>query len=177
MRDAFAEWKTTLAAVDDPAERLRRFAIAAPRPAGPRSQAGRGVPGRAPAVHQVHGTAVVDAAPGLFGQIREAIVDGQRRGVFRGDIKPALAAKVFFGALDEMATNWILSRRKYALEADAERVVDLFLNGARERRMKDSSGRPRSSERERWARRLPRTSPTPGAGGLLDLTADVAARV
>ena len=51
--------------------------------------------------------------------------------MFRGDINPTLAAKVFFGALDEMATNWILSRRSYALEADAERVVDLFLNGAR----------------------------------------------
>jgi hypothetical protein len=36
---------------------------------------------------------------------------------------------VFFGALDEMATNWILSRRRYALADDADAVVDLFLNG------------------------------------------------
>jgi 3-hydroxyacyl-CoA dehydrogenase len=40
-------------------------------------------------------------------------------------------AKMFFGALDEMATNWILSRRRYSLEADADLVVDLFLRGAR----------------------------------------------
>jgi TetR/AcrR family fatty acid metabolism transcriptional regulator len=38
---------------------------------------------------------------------------------------------MFFGALDEMATNWILSRRRRPLEADADVVVDLFLNGAR----------------------------------------------
>ncbi len=37
---------------------------------------------------------------------------------------------MFFGALDEMATNWILSRRRYSLEADADAVVDLFINGA-----------------------------------------------
>jgi TetR/AcrR family fatty acid metabolism transcriptional regulator len=36
---------------------------------------------------------------------------------------------MFFGALDEMATNWILSRRRYSLAADAEAVIDLFING------------------------------------------------
>jgi TetR/AcrR family fatty acid metabolism transcriptional regulator len=66
-----------------------------------------------------------------LGLIREAIADGQRQGALRSDINPTIAAKVFFGALDEMATNWILSRRRYALEADADTVVDLFLNGAR----------------------------------------------
>ena len=44
-------------------------------------------------------------------------------------ISPTLGAKVLFGALDEMATNWILSRRRYPLTADADAVVDLFLNG------------------------------------------------
>jgi TetR/AcrR family fatty acid metabolism transcriptional regulator len=44
-----------------------------------------------------------------------------------------VAAKIFFGALDEMATNWILSNRRYSLEADADAVVDLFLHGARRR--------------------------------------------
>jgi TetR/AcrR family fatty acid metabolism transcriptional regulator len=60
-------------------------------------------------------------------------VDGQASGAFRHDLNPTTAAKMFFGALDEMATNWILSRRRYLLEADAEPVVDLFLSGARAR--------------------------------------------
>ena len=68
-----------------------------------------------------------------LGLIREAIADGQRQGLFRASLKPTVAAKMFFGALDEMATNWILSRRRYSLEADAEAVVDLFVNGARAR--------------------------------------------
>jgi YsiA-like protein, C-terminal region len=44
-----------------------------------------------------------------------------------------VGAKVLFGALGEVATNWILSRRRYSLESDADAVVDLFLNGARAR--------------------------------------------
>jgi hypothetical protein len=40
---------------------------------------------------------------------------------------------MLFGALDEMATNWILSRRRYSLEHDADAVVDLFINGVRPR--------------------------------------------
>jgi TetR/AcrR family fatty acid metabolism transcriptional regulator len=68
-----------------------------------------------------------------LGLIREAVADGQRAGLFRSDIRPTAAAKMLFGALDEMATNWILSRRRYSLEADADAVIDLFINGARAR--------------------------------------------
>jgi TetR/AcrR family fatty acid metabolism transcriptional regulator len=64
-----------------------------------------------------------------LGIIREVIVDGQAGGAFRNDINPTLAAKLFFGALDEMATNWILSHRQYALEGDADAIADLFANG------------------------------------------------
>ena len=68
-----------------------------------------------------------------LGLIREAVADGQREGLFRADVKATAMAKMLFGALDEMATNWILSRRRYSLEADADMVVDLFINGARSR--------------------------------------------
>ncbi len=64
-----------------------------------------------------------------LGIIRQVIVDGQSSGAFRADINPTLAAKVFFGALDEMATNWILSRRKYPPQADAKAIVDIFTGG------------------------------------------------
>jgi TetR/AcrR family fatty acid metabolism transcriptional regulator len=64
-----------------------------------------------------------------LGIIREAIVAGQERGVFRDGLKATIAAKLFFGMLDEMATNWVLSHNRYALEAEAALVVDLFVNG------------------------------------------------
>ena len=68
-----------------------------------------------------------------LGEIRTAIADGQRAGIFRPDLSATSAAKMLFGALDEMATNWILSRRRYSLAGEADRVVDVFLDGARVR--------------------------------------------
>jgi TetR/AcrR family transcriptional regulator, fatty acid metabolism regulator protein len=65
-----------------------------------------------------------------LGIIRDVIARGQSMGIFRKTLNPTLAAKLLFGMLDEMATNWILSRRKYSLIADADAIVDLFVRGA-----------------------------------------------
>ena len=64
-----------------------------------------------------------------LGLIREVIEEGQAAGVFRKELKAKLVAKVLFGALDEMATNWILSRRRYKLAPMADEVLDIFLGG------------------------------------------------
>jgi TetR/AcrR family transcriptional regulator, fatty acid metabolism regulator protein len=64
-----------------------------------------------------------------LGVIRDIIADGQSAGTFRKDVNPTFAAKLFFGMLDEMATNWILSKRKYSLAAEADPIVDLFVRG------------------------------------------------
>jgi TetR/AcrR family fatty acid metabolism transcriptional regulator len=61
--------------------------------------------------------------------IREVIEEGQRRGVFRAGLNTKVVAKVLFGALDEMATNWVLSHKRYSLASTAEPVLDVFLNG------------------------------------------------
>ena len=66
-----------------------------------------------------------------LGVIRAIIADGQKTGVFRKEINPTLAAKLFFGGLDEMATNWVLSRRKYSLVSEADAIVDVFVGGFR----------------------------------------------
>ena len=133
MRDALTEVRASDGARADPCERLRRFA---------RLHLGRlGRDRNLAVVFQVElrqSTKFMERFSATLlreylGLIRSAIADGQTRGVFRPDISPTVAAKVFFGALDEMATNWILSRRRYALEADADTVVELFVNGARAR--------------------------------------------
>ena len=61
--------------------------------------------------------------------IREVFEEGQREGLFRRDLNAKLVAKILFGALDEMATNWILSKRRYKLAPMADQVLDIFLNG------------------------------------------------
>ena len=131
MREAISEGRAALAQVDDPVERLRRIA---------RLHLGRMGRDRDLAVvfqvelrqstkfmEQFSSTALRE----YLGIIRDAIADGQVRGLFRRNVSPTVAAKVFFGALDEMATNWVLSQRRYSLAADADVVVDLFFNGVK----------------------------------------------
>jgi TetR/AcrR family fatty acid metabolism transcriptional regulator len=61
--------------------------------------------------------------------IRSVIEEGQKKRVFRRGLNTTIAAKVLFGALDEMATNWVLSRKRYSLVSTAEPVIDLLMNG------------------------------------------------
>lgn len=61
--------------------------------------------------------------------IRETLEEGQRAGLFRPELNAKVVAKILFGALDEMATNWILSPRAYKLAPMADQVLDIFLNG------------------------------------------------
>ncbi|HEY6122008.1 MAG TPA: TetR/AcrR family transcriptional regulator [Pyrinomonadaceae bacterium] len=64
-----------------------------------------------------------------LGLIRTTFEEGQRAGVFRTDLNSKIMAKILFGALDEMATNWILSKKRYKLAPMADQVLDIFVNG------------------------------------------------
>jgi len=134
MRVALEEGRALVAAIEDPRERLRQFARLHLRRLGhDRNLA---------VVFQVElrqSTKFMERLSSTLlrdylGLIRDAISDGQKEGVFRSEIKPTIAAKMLFGALDEMATNWILSKRRYALEPEADLVVDLFINGVKRAR-------------------------------------------
>jgi TetR/AcrR family fatty acid metabolism transcriptional regulator len=63
--------------------------------------------------------------------IRNTFEEGQLAGIFRTDLNPNVVAKIIFGALDEMATNWILSKRRYKLAPMADQVLDILLNGVK----------------------------------------------
>ena len=63
--------------------------------------------------------------------IRSTFEEGQRAGMFRPDLNAKVVSKILFGALDEMATNWILSKRRYKLGPMADQVLDIFLNGVK----------------------------------------------
>lgn len=61
--------------------------------------------------------------------IRKTIADGQESGAFRRDMKPITCAKILYGALDEMVTNWILSKQSYELAPMAGEVLKIFFGG------------------------------------------------
>jgi len=61
--------------------------------------------------------------------IRKTFEDGQEQNLFRKELNPMLCSKIFFGALDEMVTNWILSKKRYPLPPMADEVLNVFLGG------------------------------------------------
>jgi len=61
--------------------------------------------------------------------IRETFEEGQKQKLFRKDLNPVVCSKIFFGALDEMVTNWILSKNKYELKPLADEVLKVFFGG------------------------------------------------
>ncbi len=63
--------------------------------------------------------------------IRAVVRQGQSEKTLRRDLPEKVVAKCFFGMLDEMATNWVLSKRQYPLADMAPIVADLFLGGLR----------------------------------------------
>jgi TetR/AcrR family transcriptional regulator, fatty acid metabolism regulator protein len=129
MREWIAEGRASVAPLSDPVERLRAIArVHLDRMGRDRSLA---------VVFQVElrqSTKFMErfsatALREYLGIIREVIVEGQSSGAFRREINPTLAAKLFFGGLDEMATNWILSTRRYAPVSDVDAIVELFTLG------------------------------------------------
>jgi TetR/AcrR family transcriptional regulator, fatty acid metabolism regulator protein len=163
MRDAIATGRAALVEITDPRERLLRIArLHLERLGRDRDLA---------VVFQVElrqSTKFMQRFSSTYlrdylGLIRETIAEGQRARVFRPGINPTIAAKVFFGALDEMATNWMLSRRKYSLAAEADVVVDLFVGG-----IGDAVYRPPSTVHRQGAVSVPknlRNGRTKTAGG------------
>lgn len=65
---------------------------------------------------------------GVFGQI---VREGQAQGLFRADLDPFIGMWSFFGALDELAMQWVLSRKqdRFPLERAADQVADVFIRG------------------------------------------------
>jgi TetR/AcrR family fatty acid metabolism transcriptional regulator len=63
--------------------------------------------------------------------IAQVVQQGKDEGVFRPETDALLAAKVIFGVLDEMGTDWVLSRKNTRLGSRADPVSDLLLGGVR----------------------------------------------
>ncbi|HEX8091467.1 MAG TPA: TetR/AcrR family transcriptional regulator [Blastocatellia bacterium] len=129
MEEALALGRERLAEVDDPVEKLKRIVHAH------LNRIGRDrdlavvfqveLRSSTKFMEQFSSTKVTE----YLDMIRGVIEEGKKQGVFRGELNTTIAAKVLFGALDEMATNWVLSRKPYSLTSTADPVIDLLMNG------------------------------------------------
>ena len=64
-----------------------------------------------------------------FALIASVLEEGVASGQFRRDLPVKVATKMLFGAMDQMATSWVLGKRGYRLVDTAPTVADLFLQG------------------------------------------------
>jgi TetR/AcrR family fatty acid metabolism transcriptional regulator len=64
-----------------------------------------------------------------FALIGSVLEEGITVGQIRGDLPVKVATKMLFGAMDQMATSWVLGKRGYRLTDTAAAVADIFLKG------------------------------------------------
>ncbi len=62
--------------------------------------------------------------------ISTIIKTGQAQGIYRTDIKPGIAKRAFFGALDEISRVWSISlETEYTVEETISQIMGIFLAG------------------------------------------------
>ncbi len=61
----------------------------------------------------------------------DIVQEAQADGLIRADVDPFISKWAFFGALDELSIQWVLSRNRdrFDLDAAAKQVVDTFFRG------------------------------------------------
>jgi TetR/AcrR family fatty acid metabolism transcriptional regulator len=64
-----------------------------------------------------------------FALIGSVLEEGVAERRFRSDLPVKVATKMLFGAMDQMATSWVLGKRGYQLVDTADAVVEIFLQG------------------------------------------------
>jgi len=64
-----------------------------------------------------------------FDLIQGVLEEGVAAGRMRRDLPVKVATKMLFGAMDQLATSWVLGKRGYRLTDAAEPVATIFLKG------------------------------------------------
>ncbi len=64
-----------------------------------------------------------------FALISSVLEEGVASGLFRQDLPIKTVTKTLFGAMDQMATSWVLGKRGSSLTDTADAVADIFLKG------------------------------------------------
>ena len=64
-----------------------------------------------------------------FALVQSVLEEGIAAGQIRPDVPAKIATKMLFGAMDQMATSWVLGKRGYELTDAADAVTAIFLRG------------------------------------------------
>ncbi len=65
-----------------------------------------------------------------LGIISRILIEGQEQGVFKKEFNATIVKRALFGAIDEMALEWVLMRKKkYTMEEVAQQLCQLVIEG------------------------------------------------
>lgn len=61
--------------------------------------------------------------------LQSIVASAIKRGIFRREIDPRVAARAIFGAVDELVTSWVLAQRPSSLQTQLEPLLDMLFLG------------------------------------------------
>src|SRR5215471_19265437 len=127
FREKMAEWVETvrgeIAAEPDPVAKLRRlvalhFSVLESSP-----DLAEVVQVERRQGHKFFRGASAHEVSAYFALIQSILEEGMAAGQIRGDVSAKIATKMLFGAMDQMATSWVLGKRGYRLADAADAVA------------------------------------------------------
>jgi TetR/AcrR family fatty acid metabolism transcriptional regulator len=133
FREKMAEWvahaRGELAAETDPLARIRRlvslhFTVLEANP-----DLAEVVQVELRQGHKFFRGASAHEVSAYFELLASVLEEGVAEGLIRGDVPVKLATKMLFGAMDQVATSWVLGKRAYRLTDAADAVATVFLKG------------------------------------------------
>lgn len=162
MTEMIQAAQQALEGIDDPFEKLRRFCVHHMKNVEEHRSAAK--------VLQVElrlsNTFMKEYKPlplqdylNLVGRVLE---EGQSRGLVRADLNPVIVRRALFGALDEIAMQWILTpNARYGLTESALQIADVFIDGLRASPLHPTRAQARSNNPRAEARVQPPSKEAP----------------
>lgn len=134
FRDKMAEWvahaRRELADAPDPVAKLRRLVALHFNVLERHPDLAEVVQVELRQGHKFFRGASAHEVSAYFELIRSVLEEGMAAGLLRADLPVTIATKVLFGAMDQVATSWVLGKRAYRLSDAADAVATIFLKGA-----------------------------------------------
>jgi TetR/AcrR family fatty acid metabolism transcriptional regulator len=133
FREKMAEWvahvRKEIAGITDPVAKIRRlvalhFAVLEANPA-----LADVVQVELRQGHKFFRGASAHEVSAYFDLIGSVLDEGVASGQLRNDLPIKVATKMLFGAMDQVATSWVLGKRTYRLVDAAEAVAAIFIKG------------------------------------------------
>jgi TetR/AcrR family transcriptional regulator, fatty acid metabolism regulator protein len=133
FREKMAEWvasvRREIAAERDPLAKIRKIVALHFRVLEENPELAEVVQVELRQGHKFFRGASAHEVSAYFDVIHDVLAEGAAAGLIRRDLPLKVATKMLFGAMDQMATSWVLGKRGSRLTEATDPVATVFLRG------------------------------------------------